>query len=488
MKRFFAVLLALVSLLPFAATAATGPCVTITRYLTIGSRGTDVTALQNYLISQNYLSVGLSTGYFGARTQGALQAFQKSSGVVSNGSPLTTGYGAVGPKTRAALALCTPAVVPPVVTPPVIPQTPPTTTPVVPPTAPPVSVDVSPVVYPSTSPQYASVAADTPSVTLSAFKFRPDLEAVNMDQIGLTLASGSTGDLTKVSLWATVKNINGMLYADPAGTLTQIGSTIPTGSSMVVVLSPRVQFPKNIDTTVWVAGDIAPIGTSYPGHSGNLIQINLDSASTRGTGKDSGRAQAISGAPDTPGKRIFKSVPTLTYATDAGIANNGSNDLLSLTVTADKKGDVTLGKLTFAIYLTGASANAFTLSGPNGIVHAAATRTLSGSELTIPFDSSSNVRDATIAAGTSKTFTLRVQDLSFSGSSGSISAALMADTSFSGMSTQAALSGSNVVWSPDSTESPASVSGSDWANGYGLPGCFTNAGLGSNCSSRTLSR
>ncbi len=486
MKRYFVVALLVVGLLPAAASAATGPCVSITRYLSIGSRGADVTTLQNYLISQNYLAPGLSTGYFGSRTQTAIQTFQKSTGVVLSGTPSTTGFGAVGPKTRAALAVCTLPVTVPPVTVPLVPSAPSAPTP--PSVTPPVSFEVAPILYPSMSPQYASVSADTQSVTLSAFKFRPDLEAVNMDQIGLTLASGSTGDLTKVSLWTIAKNVNGMLYADPEGTLTQIGSTIPTGASMVVVLSPRIQFPKNIDTTVWVAGDIAPIGTSYPGHSGDLVQINLDSANTRGTGKDSGRAQAIGGAPDTPGKRIFKSVPTFTYATAAGSANNGANDLLTLTVSADKKGDVTLGKLTFAIYLTGASANAFTFSGPNGIVHASATRTPSGTVLSIPFDSSSNTRDATIAAGTTKTYTLRVQDLSFSGTSGSISAALMADSNFSGMTTQAALSGANTVWSPDSTESPASSSASDWANGYGLPGCFATAGLGSDCSSRTLSR
>lgn len=50
---------------------------------------------------------GLATGYFGPATLRAVQAFQKKNAIVSTGTPETTGYGAVGPKTaKALLALC----------------------------------------------------------------------------------------------------------------------------------------------------------------------------------------------------------------------------------------------------------------------------------------------------------------------------------------------------------------------------------------------
>lgn len=50
---------------------------------------------------------GLVTGYFGPATLRAVQAFQKKNNIASSGTPETTGYGAVGPKTaKALLTLC----------------------------------------------------------------------------------------------------------------------------------------------------------------------------------------------------------------------------------------------------------------------------------------------------------------------------------------------------------------------------------------------
>lgn len=63
-------------------------------FLTIGSSGAEVTALQKKLIVLGFLS-GSATGYFGQLTRKAVQAFQKSKGL----EPL----GFVGPGTRAAL-------------------------------------------------------------------------------------------------------------------------------------------------------------------------------------------------------------------------------------------------------------------------------------------------------------------------------------------------------------------------------------------------
>ena len=47
---------------------------------------------------------GKVTGYFGPLTRRAVERFQMKYGLVSSGSPTTTGYGLVGPKTRTKLA------------------------------------------------------------------------------------------------------------------------------------------------------------------------------------------------------------------------------------------------------------------------------------------------------------------------------------------------------------------------------------------------
>lgn len=69
-----------------------------------GSRGAEVTALQEFLKSDPVIyPEGIVSGYFGALTEQAVKRFQTKYGIVSSGSPATTGYGLVGPKTRAKL-------------------------------------------------------------------------------------------------------------------------------------------------------------------------------------------------------------------------------------------------------------------------------------------------------------------------------------------------------------------------------------------------
>lgn len=67
-----------------------------------GSKGSDVTALQNFLKLQgkDIYPEGLVTGYYGSLTTQAVQKFQEKYGIAAPG---VTGYGNVGPKTRAKI-------------------------------------------------------------------------------------------------------------------------------------------------------------------------------------------------------------------------------------------------------------------------------------------------------------------------------------------------------------------------------------------------
>ncbi|MBI4080052.1 peptidoglycan-binding protein [Candidatus Kaiserbacteria bacterium] len=88
-----------------ATPAVSSTCLSFSRMLSMGSQGSDVTALQRYLASDPSLyPSGSVTGYFGALTEQAVKRFQVKFGIVSSGSPATTGYGAVGPKTRLTLS------------------------------------------------------------------------------------------------------------------------------------------------------------------------------------------------------------------------------------------------------------------------------------------------------------------------------------------------------------------------------------------------
>ncbi len=93
---------------PTPTYGGTGACPQLYRTLRMGVSGSDVSALQAFLASDLAVYPEAEvTGYFGMLTQNAVQRFQGKHGIVSSGSPDSTGFGAVGPATRATIAaLC----------------------------------------------------------------------------------------------------------------------------------------------------------------------------------------------------------------------------------------------------------------------------------------------------------------------------------------------------------------------------------------------
>ena len=84
-------------------TPPTAPPTAFTQNLYIGLRNSDVTALQLFLIKRGLLGIGKSTGYFGLLTEAAVRTFQCQQNIVCSGNRYSTGWGVVGPKTRAVL-------------------------------------------------------------------------------------------------------------------------------------------------------------------------------------------------------------------------------------------------------------------------------------------------------------------------------------------------------------------------------------------------
>lgn len=76
----------------------------LTRPLQLGMSGADVSSLQTFLSTDSTVyPSGLVTGYFGAITKAGVERFQAKNGIVSSGTPTTTGYGRVGPQTIARI-------------------------------------------------------------------------------------------------------------------------------------------------------------------------------------------------------------------------------------------------------------------------------------------------------------------------------------------------------------------------------------------------
>lgn len=76
----------------------------ITRTLSLGSSGSDVSELQEDLAQDpSIYPEAQVTGYFGVLTREAVRRFQIKHSIVSSGDEASTGFGVVGPKTRATL-------------------------------------------------------------------------------------------------------------------------------------------------------------------------------------------------------------------------------------------------------------------------------------------------------------------------------------------------------------------------------------------------
>ena len=89
-------------------------CPMLYRTLYSGISGDDVQSLQRFLAADASLYPEASiTGYFGPATMRAVQRWQARNGVVSSGTPGTTGYGVVGQGTRATIARICSTSVPP---------------------------------------------------------------------------------------------------------------------------------------------------------------------------------------------------------------------------------------------------------------------------------------------------------------------------------------------------------------------------------------
>ncbi|MEX0933687.1 MAG: peptidoglycan-binding domain-containing protein [Candidatus Paceibacterota bacterium] len=82
-------------------------CLQVGRTLGVGSVGQDVQNIQKFLKQKGHFDYTETTGYFGPITQKAVQDFQETQGIIDRGSPETTGFGLVGPRTRGALQQAT---------------------------------------------------------------------------------------------------------------------------------------------------------------------------------------------------------------------------------------------------------------------------------------------------------------------------------------------------------------------------------------------
>lgn len=72
----------------------------ITKNIGVGSKGAQVTSLQQCLVNLGYFKKADMDPTYGPKTRQAVKQFQAAEGIASSGNEWSTGYGYVGPKTR----------------------------------------------------------------------------------------------------------------------------------------------------------------------------------------------------------------------------------------------------------------------------------------------------------------------------------------------------------------------------------------------------
>ncbi len=360
----------------------------------------------------------------------------------------------------------------------------------------------------SVTPGYKIVAGGTVGNTALALNFHANGEAVALNSVGLRLSGDSAGnpaspqDIVLATIWD--------------GT-TRVGDAVFQGSQTTanVSFTSTVVIPQNGDKVLTVKLDLAPIGQSQAVNtSGHLVVIDVDTTNSRttGVGQSSGNQLVATGSTSVAGLRVNKTYPVFTYSTAGATASNGVNDLLVFNVQAlggPNGGEVVLNRLTFGINTVTANLSALTLTGPNGNVSSTTNLNVNQFSSTAIgyFDSISNNQDRIIAAGSSKTFTLRgTISLTGPNSTGSVSTWLKGDKAYPTQFTPgvnpymftvvelnfipANAGAAFNVWSPVSTSTGSTITPRyrDWVNGFGLPGCFALAGLGNDCAARVIAR
>ncbi len=217
---------------PSVSSSISAPTCVFSHVLTVGSTdattGGEVTKLQQLLAADpSTYPEGVVSGYFGPATERAIQHLQTAHSIVSSGTPATTGYGAVGSLTRAALySLCNKS------------RTAPTTTPGTNPVNQTTPSGIAPgaVTSPITNPS-GNTTTPTPLNVLQAALPSITLDTLPTASTTTTVISGSAANMSSVSV--TVRGSDVVFENDTvpvtAGHWSIATSPLGNGSYQVIV-------------------------------------------------------------------------------------------------------------------------------------------------------------------------------------------------------------------------------------------------------------
>lgn len=241
---------------PAAPAAGAGAKCSFTRALTVGSRGDDVTCLQNYLTGTGHFTYsGGATGYFGGVTKAAVAAWQAANGV----SPAVGYFGPISRAKYDSVVAAAPAV-------PAAPGAP---------AAPAVSVAVGSGLT-VTSPAEQPVATLVPQ------------SASRVPFVKMILTASADGDVTVKNVVVERRGLaddaafDGILLLDEDG--TQIGNSKTLTSEHKATLTDGLVVKAGTSKTVTIAVNSASSLTNQTGQVGRLTVLSIDAGTSKVNG------------------------------------------------------------------------------------------------------------------------------------------------------------------------------------------------------------
>jgi hypothetical protein len=330
------------------------------------------------------------------------------------------------------------------------------------------------------SDEYANAFLVGNSDGLAVGKFTATAQngAVEIEKMYVTVAavnSGGTDEIEALYLYdgSTLIATATLTGSDQAAVLFNM-----EGDPYIVEVNTTNELTIKVDTGVIANDGTATNATANAG-------LTLSIASGDVTAKTNGTDSTVTSATLTfPSYRIVKSTPTVVIASTGGsVTANGEYDLIDVTVTADAKGPIGLYKMTFKVTTTTVVASDYQVYEGGTLVaseSATATHGINRSyindvyqlvEVYFNLAGSLGGRLRQVAAGSSKTYTLKASFTSFDASaSNGVSTSMTGDdtaaTYVNAVSTDA-LDDDDFIWSDLSygNTSTTATTTLQWLNG-----------------------
>jgi len=397
--------------------------------LTVGSKGADVTALQNWLITNGFSIPAGATGYFGSQTKAALVSYQKSVGLPA--------FGFFGPLTQAKLNGTS-----------VVTTTTNTNTPVVTTTSAITTPGAEGILTVSAGPISSSnVNVGQQMVTVATVRAQAQNSDISIQRIQLNLGTDSR-IFTKIYNKFYVVDSNGNVLTSIVPTLATVAQD--TTNYWLNLVGFNYVVPKGTIRDLSIKADLfgaidSSYQTSWTINVPQNVVRGIDGAgiSLYGPSASVGFSQAITvGSSLIDSARLNVSTDGATPLAAEYIANSGSNNnqyeklsVFSFNVGAEKD-SVLIKNMSVGVVVTGsgsAVANTAYLYDGATLINSAAVSTGVATFSNINY---------TVAKDTTKTLTVKVDVTSANGTSNTIVASTTSFTALNSQGSTATVSGS----------------------------------------------